>query len=259
MINKILKYIINGIPKSDYVNKLANYYVDHFNNDNNMDFNTNGEARLLDSALRLSCMNPVIFDVGANIGDWSRRSLCIAPQAELHLFEPSAVTYNALDAQDWPSHVRINNFGLGEKNEALTLNIFGEKSGLNSLYARRGIGDNHVVGTEKIKIRTLDGYCEEFGIKKIDFMKVDVEGHELSVFKGACSMLRAGNISIIQFEYGGCSLDSRVHLADIWDFLSNYGYRLAKVYPNRLQYYHEYNQKLESFKYSNWVATYDNE
>lgn len=147
---------------------------------------------------------------------------------------------------------------MGETDETLTLHITGKSSGLNSLYARHGIGENKVVVTELVDIRTLDGYCRELRISKIDFMKVDVEGHELSVLKGARELLAAGNISMIQFEYGGCNLDSRIYLGDIWHFLSGYEYRIGKVYPNGIHYINEYKQQFETFKYSNWVAVYGN-
>jgi len=63
-------------------------------------------------------------------------------------------------------------------------------------------------------------------------------------------MLAARKISMIQFEYGGCNLDANVYLRDIWNLLSMHGYRMAKVYPDRLRHYDEYDQKLETFKYS---------
>jgi hypothetical protein len=85
-------------------------------------------------------------------------------------------------------------------------------------------------------------------------LKVDVEGHELPVFMGAEKMLSEQKISVIQFEYGGCNLDSRVFLSDIWGFLESYGYGIAKIHPNGLHHYDGYEQRLEAFKYSNWVA-----
>ena len=215
--------------------------------------------------VRLDCFAPrlvncrggggVIFDIGANIGEWAQYCLQISPQAELHLFEPSAYTYSRLEEKDWPQNVYINNFGLGEKYENLALHIFEDASGMNSLYARRGVGELEIVKTEEIEIRTVDGYCAEQGIQMIDFMKVDVEGHEFSVFKGAERMLAAGNIAMIQFEYGGCNLDARVYLGDIWELLQSHGYKLAKIHPNEQRHFQKYEQRLEVFKYSNWVAT----
>ena len=88
----------------------------------------------------------------------------------------------------------------------------------------------------------------------IDLMKVDVEGHELEVFKGAVGMLAQGKIKRIQFEYGGCNIDSRVLLKNLFDFLVPYGYTFYKVFPRELRRVPRYDQRLENFQYQNWVV-----
>jgi len=250
----IAKSFFNLLPVySPLIYKIASRYVDRFNGDNNSEFESNGESRLLLSIL-CQLEGGVVFDIGANIGEWSKYCLGISPQVELHLFEPSLLTYNELLKNTWSNNVHLNNFGLGEKEETLNLNIFDDASGMNSLYARSGIGHHQIVKTESVKIRTVDDYCNQHNIHRIDFMKIDVEGHELWVLKGAKQMLTEKRISMIQFEYGGCNLDARVYLRDIWDLLDTYDYKLAKIHPNKLYYFQEYEQQLEVFKYSNWVA-----
>lgn len=255
---KIKNTVFKLVPKNQaLLYKICNRYIDLVNSDNNSDFYSNGEARLIRSIVNSMSKGGVIFDVGANIGEWSLYCLQIAPQVELHLFEPSAFTYSRLLENTWPQNVNINNFGLGEKIETLSLHLFDDASGMNSLYARRGIGNHEIVKTEKIEIRTVDKYCEEHNIQKIDFMKIDVEGHEFAVLKGAEKMLSSQKISLIQFEYGGCNLDSRVHLGDIWYFVSQFGYKIAKIYPNDLHFFKKYSPQYETFKYSNWVAVHE--
>jgi len=124
---------------------------------------------------------------------------------------------------------------------------------MNSLYPRRGIGQT-IVKTETIHLSTLDDYCTEQKINLINFMKIDTEGHDFAVLKGSERMLSEKRIAMIQFEYGGCNLDSRVQLGDIFAFLQPYGYKLYKVYPDSLRFYPDYSQSLETFKYSNWVS-----
>ena len=67
-------------------------------------------------------------------------------------------------------------------------------------------------------------------------------------------MLNQGRIHRIQFEYGGTYIDARILLKDMFDLLTPYGYRLHKIYPNRLQPVERYDQRLENFQYQNWVA-----
>ena len=107
---------------------------------------------------------------------------------------------------------------------------------------------------EKINIATFDIYCEKNTIQRVDFIKVDVEGHELAVFSGMKRMLSEKQVQLIQFEYGGCNLDARVHLVDIWEYLAEFGFQFYKIFPDGLKAIHSYNTRLEIFKYSNWVA-----
>ncbi len=199
----------------------------------------------------------MVFDVGANIGNWARYCLGVVPDLRMHLFEPSAFTFKKLQSREWPASVKLSNLGLGERKEQLILNIAGDGAGMNSIHKRHGVkGCLMAAGTstEIIQIQTLDVYCVDNGINHIDILKVDVEGHEMAVFKGASSMLSKQKINLIQFEYGGCNYDARVYLLDIWNLLESCGYAIGKIYPNRIEMIDKYQQHLETFKYANFIA-----
>ena len=70
----------------------------------------------------------------------------------------------------------------------------------------------------KIKIKTLNNYINQNNIAYISYLKLDIEGNELSALEGAKDYLLGGFIKIIHFEYGGCSLDSRTYLRDFFLF-----------------------------------------
>ena len=247
--------------ESDFLYSAAQRYVDRYNSDNNSDPSTNGEERLLRHVLPSLREKGVVFDVGANVGNWTGYCLSMEPHLNVHLFEPSKTTFATLSTKSWRGGARItvNNCGLGEKDEFLELNIVDPISGLNSLHKRHGVNGAEVTAVERIKITTLDNYCEKNGIDHIDFLKVDVEGHELAVFRGARRMLVQGAIDLIQFEYGGCNLDARVYLLDIWEYLTENGYQIAKIYPNYTRRIPHYNQKLETFRYCNFIAYLNND
>ena len=240
-------------PYSRFIYQFSARYVDRFNGDNNSNSKTNGEYSFLRNEL-LGLGNGVVFDVGANVGDWASFALGINPKVNLHCFEPSKATYSKLTQKQWPSNIQLNNCGLGEVEGVLELNVVAEESGMNSVYLRRGVGDATSVTTETIHITTLDKYCEKRAIQHIHLIKVDAEGHELAVFKGMSQMLAKGFVRAIQFEYGGCNLDARVNLSDIWDFLEPHGFRFHKLYPEGPRHVEKYQRSLETFKYSNWVA-----
>jgi len=158
--------------------------------------------------------------------------------------------------------VVCNNLGLGVLKERTTLFSFEGSGAMNSLYRRQGI--DHLglcsgVQEEPIEITTLDEYCRVNSVQKIDLLKIDVEGHELAVLQGARSALQRGAIKFIQFEYGGCNIDSRVFLRDIWDYLTDFQYTLYKLYPTHCQPFREYSQALDNFQYQNWAAAISGE
>jgi len=243
--------LIDHLPSSMLLYRFCRRYVNHFNSENNCDMHSNGELRLLQDLLP-KCTT--VFDVGANVGEWSELALTINPNLNLHCFEPSAATYYALHSRGLTGLVVLNHLGLSARPEEKTLYVFADGAGTNSVYRREGLNISQAQ-TEKIRLDTLDAYCHREQVQQIDLLKIDVEGHELDVLKGAKAMLEQGRIQRIQFEYGGTYIDARILLKDLFDLLlSLYGYRLYKIYPNALRLIERYDQVLENFQYANWLA-----
>ena len=225
--------------------------MDRYNNDNNGHMEKNGELRLIQEVLPSAS---VVFDIGANIGDWTMSALKINSRAEYHCFEPNPATFRLLLAQNFPSNAILNNLGIGEKVGSMELYVSEGNSGNDSLYNRQ-TGNAFPASREIVRIDTLDAYCERRGIRHIDFLKVDVEGHELSVLRSGKKLLEQGTIKMIQFEYGGTYIDAGIRLKDVWDFMqaTNKNYALCKVHPGELRPIPAYHQSLENYQYSNWV------
>jgi FkbM family methyltransferase len=172
----------------------------------------------------------IIFDVGANVGQYQGALLkgLSVKKFNIHCFEPSPSTFKILKKNTSDSRVILNNTGLGEKKEILPLYRTGELSPLSSLYKKEK-GDYYNVESmeemESVAIGTLDEYCLDNGIKHINLLKMDVEGHELSVLKGAVKMLASGKIERIQFEFGPANIDSKTYFRDFYRLLaSNYNF-----------------------------------
>jgi FkbM family methyltransferase len=230
-------------------------YVDRCNGENDVNMSTNGEVWLMREILPL-CRT--VFDVGANIGEWTAMALKINSRLHVHCFEPSVATFQYLQARVAGAGAICNNVGLGSAPGATTLWIFAAGAGINSLYKRHGLEDGWGLveqrEKETVQLNTLDAYCRHTGVQMIDFMKMDVEGHELEVLRGAVGMLAQGKIKRIQFEYGGCNIDARLLLEDMFAFLVPYGYTFYKVFPRKLQRVQRYDQRLENFQYQNWAV-----
>ena len=254
-MNKYAYYALKLTPKTLGFYNYCKAYVNKYNSENNCDMRTNGEFRFIKNNLP-RC--EIVFDIGANIGEWTQEALLINPKATIHCFEPSLYTYEKLVANTFPENIICNNYGLSSKKETLPLYIFEDGAGINSLYKRHGLEKSHNLkpqeNLELIHLSTLENYCSEKNVTHIDFLKIDVEGHELEVFKGGNRLFLNNQISMIQFEYGGCNIDARVLLKDIFGFFKNKNYNLYKVYPQHLKLHEQYDQTLENFQYPNWVA-----
>ncbi len=240
---------------SDKLYCFCKRYVDKHNGENNCDIHTNGEMHFLRKALVDS---KIVFDIGANTGEWIKIALSINPNLIIHCFEPSKATFQQLLANSFNQQVTCNNFGFSSEEHETQLKIFSDGSKMNSLYRRCGLeegwGFSPQTKTETVKLDTLDSYCHKHNINKVDFLKLDVEGHELEVLRGAKDILSKGMVKMIQFEYGGCNIDSRVLLKDFFDLFSRHNYALYKIFPKDIKRFERYDQRLENFQYQNWVA-----
>jgi len=200
-----------------------------------------------------------IFDVGANIGQYLQLAYaCLnGCQFHIHSFEPSSEAYAALcdNARNY-SNVTLNNFGLGREMQEAELFYDQAGSGLASLSKRRLVHCGITMGlSERVRIETLDFYCREHQIEYIDLLKLDVEGHELDVLNGATRMFSKAAISMVQFEFGGCNIDTRTFLKDFFYFFSDRGMRMARITPSG--YLHEirsYSEVQEQFTTSNFLC-----
>ncbi len=249
------KGLLTFAPKRRLLYRLCKRYVDLYNNDNNDNMATNGELRFMRSALP-TCR--LVFDVGANVGHWAAQALRVNPNINLHCFEPSYATYQGLVANGFPSNVICNHLGLSSAAGEAQLHVFEDRSGINSLYRRQGLQDGWSLNAQRqeetIHLVTLDHYYQSHRLEgDVDFCKVDVEGHELEVFRGMSALLAAKRIRIIQFEYGGCNIDSGVLLKDIFAFFRLFDYSFSKVFPTELRPVVRYDQRMENLQYQNWV------
>jgi len=81
--------------------------------------------------------------------------------------------------------------------------------------------ERDVIGKVEVELTTVDAYCAAEGITRIDFLKVDVEGHDLFVLKGAQHMLGEARIQALQFEFCELNITSRATFFDFWNLLKD--------------------------------------
>ena len=229
------------------------------NCENNHDMRTNGELRLL---REVSAGFRVVFDVGANVGDWVALLVSVAPRiSRLYAFEPSSSAYARLASRSFPTSVLPRHLGFSSRSGHASLYVFGESAGINSLHNRRGLEDGWGIhpadSTEEVTLETIDRFCERERIPAVDYLKIDTEGHEVDVLEGARESLEKGILKAVQFEYGGTYIDSRRLLKDVFEMLAPVDYTVFLITPDGLVAYPRYDVRLENFQYKNFVVLHD--
>jgi FkbM family methyltransferase len=224
------------------------------------DMYTNGESSLQRWILNLSPSGRQVhvIDVGANVGRWSISMLGVARRAgrlddlDLHAFEPSSYTFTLLSELLREEPVCIGQVALGDRPGLSTLHVAGPGAGTNSLHRQPGSTASST--TEEVSITTLDIQAESMDLGQIALVKIDTEGHDLAVLRGARRLLTEHRISIVQFEYNHRWIYARSFLRDAFELLGPLAYRLGKLTPHGVEFYPEWDADLETFVEGNYVA-----
>ena len=175
----------------------------------------------------------IVFDIGANLGDFSILAYNNS-KPKIHCFEPNPKAYKALLNNTFKiKNLEPNNLAVVATKDVTKVTLFSPENETNKTSALCSLIDRNVFHTwndavvEKYEVSciTVDDYCEEKKIKKIDYLKVDVEGFEFEVFKGAKKSFENGIIRAGQFEYGETFKEANVKLSEVVTFLDNYGYK----------------------------------
>ncbi len=220
-----------------------------------------GEAAVFRVLESIAPDSPVIFDVGANQGQYTSELLTrLGPDKNftIHCFEPSPATFKILTGNHGGNpRAVLNNFGLSKEPGRSVLYMDAEGSGLASLTERRlgHFGIPHGSIREEVELRTLETYCRENQIPRIHLLKIDVEGHELDVIAGSGSLFAEQRIDLVQFEFGGCNIDTRTFYQDFFYFFADAGFELFRILPgNKLLPLPHYRESDEKFRTSNFLA-----
>lgn len=172
----------------------------------------------------------IFFDVGANVGLFSISAAKKIGGKGIFAFEPCASTFEMLE-----KNLLLN--GIGDVNAVqialgdsvsegqLQINARG-KDGLNTL-GQAIHPESNVVGQETVRITTVDVFMKERNIPRVDVMKVDIEGAELMLFRGARILLERADAPMILYEgFGSLTRGFGYHPVEILWFLESCGYAL---------------------------------
>ena len=178
----------------------------------------------------------IAFDVGASVGELTLLFSRFVGAGQVHAFEASGRVFERLrivtDAAAC-SNVFLNHLAVTEAEGQVRLHVYDDLHlGWNTL-ANRPLEDYGIdvkpVAVEDVEATTIDLYCERKGIGKIDLLKIDVEGAEFQVLRGAHRMLREKRIACLTFEFGQTTFDMGNDPDEIEAYLIKLGYKLRNV------------------------------
>jgi FkbM family methyltransferase len=199
----------------------------------------------------------LFFDIGANVGNYALSLKKHFPGAAVYSFEPVKETFDTLVKNTANTGIKLFNIGFGNiMGSGHLFNTVGsDNSEIASIYqdAFNEIHNNQAATiTIPFEIDTLDNFCRINNISAIDFLKIDVEGHEYPVLDGARDTIARNNIKVIQFEFNTHNVYSRFFLRDFYRILPEFDfYRLNK---NNLVQLGEYKPTNEIFTAQNMLA-----
>lgn len=170
----------------------------------------------------------VIFDVGANIGEFTNDLVQRFQKSIYHCFEPDPRLYKQLSNRFLGNdHIFIVQKGCGESEQTETL-FLNENSTINSIVPRN-FQKNTTVRTETIDIITLSNYLENTGLEKIDLLKIDVEGFEMQVLRGLKEHIARVSLVLVESRFSDYTL-SGTRFEQINDFMTQNGFEFFCLY-----------------------------
>lgn len=159
------------------------------------------ERNLLACWSRQAMQSPVVFDVGANAGIYSLAAMAENPHARVHAFEPTPEIADRLRTTAVLNGLAV----LHVHEEAVA-----DYEGRASLIRCRGGADNDGMNyirsetdaeaSELVSVCSLDAFCAQHGVARIDLMKMDIQGSEAAALRGAARLLREGRIGTLFIE-----------------------------------------------------------
>lgn len=171
-----------------------------------------------------------IVDVGAHHGGTARAFRRRYPGARIVCVEPVPSSLTRLRAIEMSHRLEILPFAAGDRDEEARLLVNATAANMSTL---RYDGSEGLA----VRVRTLASICTDHTIDRIDYLKIDTEGSDLAVLRGAEPLLAQDRVALVEAEVG-MSPDNKYHvpIAEVVGFLEPLGYRLFGIYQQRLEW-----------------------
>jgi len=192
------------------------------------------------------CDGMIVFDVGAHVGELTQLFARAAGSGQVHAFEAGRGSFKRLSAACQASGLRNvlpHHVAVSDREGEIALHVYDDAYLAWSTQADRPLAsygiDVQPVAVERVPSITLDRYCERAEVAVIDLLKIDVEGAELQVLRGAQRLLAEQRIRCLTFEFGQTTFDMGNTPEAIEKLLEAHGYTIRNlvdgdpVFPGR--------------------------
>jgi len=195
-----------------------------------------GEDPLDDMAKYVHNDRPVVFDIGANVGQSIHRFRSQFPRCIINSFEPSPITFKILSQEASKlNDVRLWNCGIGSTSGQMIF-LENSDSAMSSFLPLSELGWGKITKETSVEVTTIDQFCIDEHIEHIDILKSDTQGFELEVFKGAEGTIRANKIGMIYFEIIFSDMYKNLpSFAQIYEYLILHDFLLVSFYEFHYQ------------------------
>jgi FkbM family methyltransferase len=169
----------------------------------------------------------VIVDVGANIGDFTRTCRLYFPNAKVYAFEPEKLP-NLIALTKKDPNIAVIHKAVGNESKKVMFNIT-EDSARNSILIPL---DKKVISSKEIEMVTLDSWAQHHNIT-VDILKIDTEGYDLEVLKGAVNVLNNTKVVFLEVFFFSAFKEEQANVnnvIDIFIFLYSRAFKFHKFF-----------------------------
>lgn len=181
-----------------------------------------------------------VLDIGANVGQTALSLRKRWKDAEIHAFEPVQKTFRTLERNIAGQRIACHRMAFSDTAGEAEMTVM-ENGVLSSLENDVFFATDKTEGTERVRTERLDDWLEDNKISHVDFLKIDTEGHDIHVLKGAERLISEGRVAFVLVEewmttWKGVSQFETLH------HLTERGYRLLSLleqeaYPFKEQFF----------------------
>lgn len=255
MVNNFMKFYSENKHNKE-LNPITEFLLAHalsargYNNFRNNQ--ESGESFFIKEILAKT--NPKLcIDIGANIGEYTKEIL-ENTNSKIIAFEPVPITFMKLckETELYNDRITYENMGVGDVNEEMIIH-FNSEALAHASFSEEVKLINYISNEEKVSVPviTLDTYFDRKNITQIDFIKIDTEGFESEVFKGATRIFTELKPKYIQIEFNWHQLFRNNSLNYFSQQLP--GYELYQLVPNGWELRDPKDPLVNIYSYSNFV------